>query len=271
MYPVCAAPDSPPGVAYDAACNKSKLDAEAASKMHARVFYSLLYRHWTQYQGNRRQHLLLQGMDPTSPVRDLTPGYLNVPPFALDGLPGYVFTPDSTEITYVANTDPDLATSTNSDLFTVAAAGGRAKRITMNPGADEGPLYSPDGKYLAYRTQLRSGYESDLWRLAIMDLTSGQMNTMADSLDRWVEAYTWSSRFAAHLLHDRRPRHKSAANDSGWPAALIRTIAQGRLDCSVQFTPDDKAMIYIEQSGSKPAEITRRHQGRPGCATHAPQ
>jgi dipeptidyl aminopeptidase/acylaminoacyl peptidase len=257
VYPSCAAPDSPPGVAYNGACNKSKLDAEAASKMHARVFYSLLYRHWTQYQGNRRQHLLIQEMGVMAPARDLTPGDLNVPPFSLDGPPGYVFTPDSTQITYVANTDPDLSTSTNSDLFSVAAAGGPAKRITTNPGADEGPLYSPDGKYLAYRTQLRGGYESDLWRLAILDLASGQMSTMADSLDRWVESYTWAPDSKAIFFtvddHGTTPLYMIPV-----AGGSMRTVAQGPTSVgSVQFTSDNKIMIYSEQSGSRPAEIKR--------------
>ncbi|MBV8073356.1 MAG: S9 family peptidase, partial [Acidobacteriaceae bacterium] len=257
VYPPCASPDAVPGVAYDAACNKSKLDTEAASKMHARVFSSLLYRHWTQYQGNRRQHLLVQGIDAGSAVRDLSPGDLNVPPFALESPEAYVFSPDSTEITYVANTDAELATSTNSDLFTVPAAGGAAKRITTNPGADEGPLYSPDGKYLAYRTQLRGGYESDLWRLAILDLQSGKMNTVADLLDRWVESYTWSpdSKRIFFTVQDHGTTPLYMIPVAG---GSIRTIAQGPTSIgSVQFTSDDKVMIYSEQSGSKPAEIKR--------------
>ncbi|MBV8550922.1 MAG: S9 family peptidase [Acidobacteriaceae bacterium] len=257
VYPGCSAANAAPGVGYDAACNKSKFDADSASKMHARVFHALFYRHWTQYQGNRRQHLLIQSIDGAAGVRDLTPGDLNTPPFSLGSLEAYAFSPDSTQVTYVANTDPDLATSTNSDLFTVPAAGGPAKRITTNPGADEGPVYSPDGKYLAYRTQQRGGYESDQWRLAIMDLESGQVNTLADSLDRWVESYTWS--------HDSK-RIFFTTDDHGTNPLLmipvtggsIRTIAQGPTSVgSVQFTSDDKTMIFSEQSGSRPAEIMK--------------
>ena len=73
------------GRTYDAACNKTSLDQEAASKMRARVYTSLLYRHWTQYQGKQRQHLLIQAADGSGKIRDLTPGDLNVPPFALQG------------------------------------------------------------------------------------------------------------------------------------------------------------------------------------------
>jgi dipeptidyl aminopeptidase/acylaminoacyl peptidase len=257
VYPGCAAADAVPGVDYDPVCNKTNLDQDAASKMKARVYTSLLYRHWTTYQGRRRQHILIQALDVTNKVRDLTPGNLSVPPFSLGGPEGYAFSPDSSRVTYVGNTDADPASSTNSDLFSVPVTGGPAQRITTNPGADEGPVYSPDGKYLAYRTQLRGGYESDQWRLAVMDLQTGQMNTLTDSLDRWVESYTWSadSKRIFFTVDDHGTNPLLMISVSG---GAIRTIAQGPTSVSaMQFTPDDHAMIYIEQSGSKPSEINK--------------
>ena len=257
VYPGCQAANAAPGVDYDSACNKLRLDQETASKMHARVYTDLLYRHWTEYKGARRKHILIQLSDPSGRPRDLTPGTINTPPFSLGGPEPYMFSPDSTEITYVSNTDPDLSASTNSDLFTVPAAGGSAKRITNNPGADEGPVYSPDGKYLAYRTQIRAGYESDQWRLAILDLQAGTMNTLTDSLDRWVESYTWSpdSKRIFFTMDDRGTTPLLMIPVGGGP---IRTIAQGPTTIgSVQFASDDKSMIYAEQSGSKPVEINK--------------
>lgn len=257
VYPGCEAANATPGIDYDPVCNKSNLDQEAASKMKARVYTSLLYRHWTHYEGKRRQHLLIQMLDGSGRARDLTPGDLNAPPFSLSSPEAYVFSPDSVQITYVANTDPDPSTSTNSDLFTVPAAGGEAKRITTNPGADEGPLYSPDGKLLAYRTQTRAGYESDQWRLAVLDLQSGKMNTLTDSLDRWVEGYTWSPD-STHIFftiddHGATPLLMIPA-----AGGAIRTIAQGPTSVSaMQFTADNHTMIYMEQSGSKPVEINK--------------
>jgi dipeptidyl aminopeptidase/acylaminoacyl peptidase len=255
VYPECAPPNPKPGVDYDPACNNAAMTQDNSSKMKARVYSSLLYRHWTQYQGRRRQHLLIQMLEGNTRVRDLTPGNLNVPPFALGGPDPYVFSPDSTQITYVGNTDADLASSTNSDLFTVPAAGGEAKRITTNPGADEGPLYSPDGKLLAYRTQIRAGYESDQWRLAVMDVETGTMNTLVDSLDRWVEEYAWSpdSKRIFFTIDDHGTNPLLMIPAAGGP---ITTIAHGSTSVgAMQFTPDDHAMIYTEHSGSKPTEI----------------
>lgn len=254
VYPTCSAVDAKPGGDYDGTCNKSKLDQEAASKMKARVFTSLLYRHWTQYQASRRRHILIQNLA-DSHVRDLTPGPNEAPPFSLEGNESYVFSPDSLSVTYVANLDADPSTSTNSDLFTVPVSGGEPQRITTNPGADEQPLYSPDGKYLAYRTQIRGGYESDQWRLAVLDLSSGHMNTLTDALDRWVENYAWSpdSKRIFFTIDDHGTSPILMMPVTG---GAIRTVAQGPSTLGdMQFTADGKAMVYTEQSGSKPSEI----------------
>jgi dipeptidyl aminopeptidase/acylaminoacyl peptidase len=234
------------------------LDKDASNKMKARVYTSLLYRHWTEYSGKQRRHLLIQTLNNTGKIRDLTPGNRDTPPFALSGPEPYVFSPDSTQIAFVSNNDSDLSMSTNSDLFSVPASGGPLRRLTSSPGADEGPVYSPDGKSLAYRTQNHAGYESDQWRLAVLDLQSNRTTSLTDSLDRWVDSYTWSSdsKRLFFTIADRgaSPLLMIAANGVGGP----RTIAQGPTSIdSMRFTSDDKVMIYVEQSGSHPPEIYR--------------
>lgn len=256
VYPSCAAVPAVAGAEYNADCNKQHLDQDAASKVKARVYTTLLYRHWTAYQGPRRSHLLVMSLD-SGKIQDFTPGNLSVPPFSLGGPEAYAFSPDSTEIAYVSNTDPDLSTSTNSDIFTVPVAGGEPKRLTNNPAADEGPVYSPDGRYLAYRTQLRSGYESDQWRLALLERDTSKLTTLTDTMDRPVDSYTFSPDskriFFVTEDHGSHPLHMIAVT-----GGEIRTIAHGQSSIDdVQLTADGKTMIYSEQSGSKPVEIYR--------------
>jgi dipeptidyl aminopeptidase/acylaminoacyl peptidase len=265
VYPECASAGAKPGSGYDAGCNKTKLDQEAAGKMHARVYTHLLYRHWTTYQGARRSHLLIQPLDygtPRGTPKDLTPGDRDVPPFSLGGPETYSFSPESTEIAYVSNTDPDLASSTNTDIFTVPAAGGEPTRLTTNPAADESPKYSPDGKYIAYRMQIRSGYESDLWRLAVRERATGQLRVLTERLDRWVNDFTWSPDSAVLFFtiedHGHQPLLMVPADGNG----AVRTIAQGPTTIDdVQLTRDGRTIIYTEQSGSKPVEIQKRVSG----------
>jgi len=106
VYPECGA---------DEACNKKNLDAEKNSKVKARIYTELLYRHWTAWQGKRRSHLLVVGATGGAP-RDLTPGTRDVPPFSLGGADDYDISPDGQEVCYSMNADAVPATSTNSDV-----------------------------------------------------------------------------------------------------------------------------------------------------------
>ena len=125
------------------------------------------------------------------PPRDLTPGDYDAPVFSLGGQDDYAFSPDGQEICYTSNHDKVEATSTNNDLWIVPVNVGRArpspKNITAdNPASDSTPLYSPDGKYIAYRAQQRPGYESDRFRLMLYDRKTGEKKSLTEDFDRWV-------------------------------------------------------------------------------------
>ena len=124
VYPECGADD---------ACNKKLLDAEKASKVKARIYTELLYRHWTGWQGKRRSHLLVMPVAGGA-AKDLTPGTRDVPPFSLGGPDDYDISPDGKEVCYSMNADPMPATSTNSDLYVVSIAGGQPVKITITHG-----------------------------------------------------------------------------------------------------------------------------------------
>lgn len=240
----------------DDACNKTKLASEGASKTKARIYTGLLYRHWNQWQGARRRHLLAVAASGGA-AKDLTPGARDVPPFSLNGEDDFAISPDGAEVCFVMNQDPDLATSTNSDLFTVPTGGGEVKKLTANLAADNAPLYSPDGKWIAYKTQTRAGYESDRWRLAVIERGSGKSTTLSEGLDRWVGGFTWSPD-STRLFFTIEDRGRSALHMISATGGASRSILSGSSTVAgVQFSGDGKTMIYLEQSGSRPAEIFR--------------
>lgn len=247
VYPECGADDG---------CNKKKIDAAAASKVKARVYTSLLYRHWTEWQGPRRKHLLVVPVEGGA-AKDLTPGVRDVPPFSLGGPDDYAFSPDGQEVCYAMNPDEQQATSTNWELYVVPVTGGEAKKITSNPGADASPVYSPDGKYIAYRAQSKAGYESDKWRMMLYDRAAGTAVSLTETLDRSVQSITWSpdSKRIFFTIEDRgrTTLHMIAATGGG---SRVIIGANSHVD-DVQFAPDGKTMIYSEHSGSKPVEFYR--------------
>src|SRR6476646_3445732 len=134
----------------------------------------------------------------TAAPRDLTPGDHDVPPFHLGGQDMYAISPDGQEIAYTSNINEVEATSTNNDIFIVPMASGSnrqsgsdPKKISTSPGSDSTPLYSPDGKYIAWRSQARAGFESDKWRLLVQDRQSGKVQDLTEKFDGSATSFTW--------------------------------------------------------------------------------
>src|SRR3989441_23408 len=141
VYPDC----------QDDACNSARDAERGKSKVQARIYDHLLFRHWTHWNEGKRSHLFVVAADGGAAPRDLTAGAdYDVPPDERGGPEDIAFSPDSKELCFTAVTDKMEAISTNGDLFLVAAAGGEPKRITTNPGFDGKPVYFPDGRFNAY-------------------------------------------------------------------------------------------------------------------------
>src|SRR5262249_19998731 len=199
----------------DDACNKQRDEELKKSKVKAKIFTRLFYRHWNAFTEFKRSHLFVISADAVaaglwpapggSPLsqtlatgdrlqeaRDLTPGDHDVPPFSLGGQDMYAISPDGQELAYTSNIDEVEATSTNNEIFVVPIAGGTPKKISTSPGSDSTPLYSVNGKYIAWRSQARGGFESDKWRLLVQDRQTGKTRDLTENLDRPVGSFTWT-------------------------------------------------------------------------------
>ena len=209
----------------DDACNKQRDEELKKSKVKAKIFTRLFYRHWNAFTEFKRSHLFVISADATveagvSPApspesqptrlplqenavpRDLTPGDHDVPPFSLGGQDMYAISPDGQEIAYTTNIDEVEATSTNDEIFVVPMSGPATagKKISTSPGADTTPLYSPDGKYLAWRSQARAGFEADKWRLFVQNRQLAKTRDLTEKFDRAVGSFAWKPDSTALLF-----------------------------------------------------------------------
>jgi dipeptidyl aminopeptidase/acylaminoacyl peptidase len=182
--------------AEEDACDKAKDDAAEKSPVKGQVWDALLYRHWDQYTGLKRSHILV--VDFVGNVRDLTPrsavGDAETPTWFLGAPLQYAWAPDSKEIAYVTNLDKVPAASTNNDVFTLRLdePGAKAVKVSTSPGSDDEPEYSPDGKWLAFRSQKQAGFESDRFRLMLYDREKKTIKELLPKFDYWVDEYTWT-------------------------------------------------------------------------------
>jgi dipeptidyl aminopeptidase/acylaminoacyl peptidase len=294
VYPECNTPRS----GNDEECNAAKLKEAEASKVKAQIFEHLLYRHWNAYKEGKRTHIFVAdfrkkddvrpacvinacapGMECPCPsrYRDLTPGDFDAPVFSLGGQDDYAFSPDGQEICYASNHDKNPAASTNNDLWIVPVSGGlagsaQAKNITAdNPASDSSPLYSPDGRYIAYRAQQRPGYESDRFRLMLYDRKTGEKRNLTKNLDAWVGTFAWSTDskriFLAYQSGDEapvdsfeiaRPFDRTITLD-GDPKEVDHfnagVVVRDGYNDDLTVTPDGRTIVFTRMSISSPNEI----------------
>src|SRR5216683_4319539 len=182
VYPECK----------DDACNKKRADEVAQSKVKAHVAERLLYRHWKAWKDGMRTHVFVISAS-GGETRDLTPGDYDAPPFSLGGPTDYAFSADSKELAYVSNHDKVEATSTNADVWIVSVRGGAARNITAaNHGYDGSPKFSADSRFIAYRSQVTPGFESDRFRLMLYDRKTSRARSVTETLDSWVDEFTFT-------------------------------------------------------------------------------
>src|SRR5580692_2061702 len=285
VYPACD--DAPEA---EVKCNEQKLKEAEQSKVKAMIFDRLLYRHWNAYKEGKRSHIFViraagprfvkdySGPHVDESPRDLTPGDYDAPVFSLGGQDDYAFSPDGQEICYASNHDKNPAASTNNDLWIVSINGGPAKNITAdNPASDSTPLYSPDGRYIAYRAQQRPGYESDRFRLMLYDRKTGEKKTLTpDYRDTWIRTFVWSpdSRKIYFVDTDEEAQKqgqnviwstelasdqiKVVNSDTGRPTGIKmqvdERITRG-YDDDLTFSADGKVLLFTRMSIASPTEI----------------
>jgi dipeptidyl aminopeptidase/acylaminoacyl peptidase len=242
-------PDCP-----DLACNQKRDKEREASPVKARLLDKLMFRHWNAWKDGKRSHVFVVPSEGGTP-KDLTSGDSDAPPFSLGGPDDYVFSPDGKELCFVRNDDLHEAISTNSDLFVVPVDGKTtARKLTRNPAADSSPIYSPDGKTIAYRAQARGGFESDRWQLMLYDRTASTTRSLTESFDRQVDSFQWTPDSKALFLiaGDEARQPVFRVDLSGGP---VRKVLDSHTNDDLQLSPDGKRLVFSHQNLWTPAQI----------------
>ncbi len=253
-------------------CNAARLEAKEKAPSRARLIESLFYVHWDAWRDERRGHLFVVDVD-GGRARDLTPGPWEVPTIALGSGHDVAVSPDGSELCVTVNTDSNLAWSIDNDLFLVPLDGGAWRRITNNPANDNHPVYSPDGRWIAFRAMTRPGFESDRYRVMLYDRRSGEIHEVGGELatrfDRSPSELAWTpdSRRILVTCADRGYRSIYAIDVHH---DRVRQLSEGFYASSLRVTPDGRRLVFLRQSATRPAEVwvADREARRARAITH---
>ncbi len=167
-------------------------------KTTGRINEDLMYRHWDNWVDEYPQIFLAEYDGKKVDVDNaicLIDSTFECPMRPWGGVEQYNYSPDSKTIAYTCRkkTGADYAHSTNSDIFLYDIAKKTTKNVSEGiMGYDQNPVFSHDGKYLAWESMERDGYESDKLRLMVLDLANGTRTDMSENFDYNFTNISWT-------------------------------------------------------------------------------
>ena len=188
-----------------------------------RLVTDLNYRHWDHYVETVAHPFVADvtdgGISDGVDILDGEPFECPMAPFG--GIEQLDWSKDSKMVAYTCRkkTGVSYAVSTDSDIYLYDIATRKTKNLCkpddykpvpvdvtksmknqavnhqgsdLNMGYDVNPRFSPDGKYVAWQSMARDGYESDRNRLCVYDLADGSKKYVTESFDSNVDDYCWA-------------------------------------------------------------------------------
>ncbi len=230
-------------------------DLDKASGM---VIDDLMYKHWDEWVQTVPHPFIadIEGGKLTNERDILKDEPYESPMKPFGGIEQLAWSPDGKTIAYTCRkkTGREYALSTNSDIYFYDLETGKSVNKTEGMmGYDQNPVFSPDGKWLAWESMEHDGYESDKSRLFVMDVKTGEKKDVSAAFDQNSNGLKWSvdgqSIYFISCYHAVTQIYKADLKDG-----KIMPVTKGVHDYGTVI-PMKNQLIGVKQSMSKPDEI----------------
>ena len=226
----------------------------------AKVWDDLLYRHWDEWRSGKRSHLFTMPLAGGG-IHDLTPLDRDVPTLALGGYRDIAFAPEGKSIAVVMNADAVPAIGTNNDIFLVSVDGDSMANLTeANPANDNNPVFSPDGRWMAYRSQTRAGFESDRYHLMLYDRDNGTVRDLTPEWTFGMGEIVWASDSKSLYATVQREMRNAIYRISVGDGRREIILRDGHYQ-TPRVSSDGHTLVYTKEASNQPDEIYATHTG----------